>query len=173
MNHSCKSIKLAEQYEAGMSSTVVATVSRRRFLTLFTAGAASLALQACGGGNTGSGSDSSSAAQVSSVTPVTTTPTTPSTPAVPTTPAIPDPLPVAPAIAWSTVPTISFTQGVASSISVAQWLSGANGAAVAISLNAVALPPGVTFNATTRSLDYDGVGGAVTSEGHVLLANGG
>jgi hypothetical protein len=74
-------------------------------------------------------------------------------------------------VAWDTIPTLTFTQGLASSISVAQWLSGATGDAVAISLNSVELPAGVTFNAATLSFDYDGIGAPASTDGHVLLAN--
>jgi hypothetical protein len=76
-------------------------------------------------------------------------------------------------VAWGTVPDITFTQGVPSSISVAQWLASPNGAAVAISLDTASLPGGVTFNAATQSLDYDGTGTAAESGGHVLTALGG
>ena len=76
-------------------------------------------------------------------------------------------------MAWSAVPTISFTQGVAASISVAQWLQGVNASAVAITLNAVTLPAGVTFNAATNTLDYDGIGAVGSTDGHFLTATGG
>jgi hypothetical protein len=155
MKHSCKMNQLAEPRAAGMSPGTTDGVTRRRFLSFFTAGATSLALQACGGGNTGTGSG-----------------TTPPVGTAPTPTPVPTPTPTpTPPVAWDTVPTLTFTQGVASSISVAQWLSGASGAAVAISLNSVALPAGVTFNAANLSFDYDGVGAVASTAGHVLMAS--
>lgn len=158
MKHPCKLINFDEQSVSGKPSLSVPSGARRRFLTLFTAGTTSLALQACGGGNTGS---SVAAAPVAS--------------APPTTPASPGSAPVPPpsTVAWETVPDITFTQGVPSSVSLAQWLATPAGAAVAISLNPASLPPGVTFNAQGKTLNYDGAGAVAESAGHVLTASGG
>lgn len=164
MKHSRISTTLDTPHAASMSDDKRAPVTRRRFLTIFSAGATSLALQACGGG--GGSSTGTSTGPVGSDTP--STPVTPTTPTTPNTPATPTSN-----LAWGTVPTISFTQGVPGSISVAQWLTGADGAAIAISLNSAALPPGVTFNPVTKTLDYDGTGAVATTDGHVLTAIGG
>lgn len=125
-------------------------ISRRKFISFVTAGASALAIQGCGGGGS------------AAAAPVTTSPATGGT----TTPP-----PVTPAPVWSNVPALVFTQGVKSSISVAQYVSSSS-AGFVLSLNNVALPPGVTFNAAAMRFDYDGVGAAVTSDGHVLTANG-
>lgn len=121
-------------------------ISRRRFMRTLGASAAGVALTACGGGGR---------------VPVPTKPPTP-TPTPAPSPA-PNPAPV-----WSTIPTISFTEGVASSISIAGYVTDNN--ALAISKNAVALPAGVKFDAATKSFIYDGIGRVSATEGHVLTA---
>jgi hypothetical protein len=160
---------------AEMFSDSATPVNRRRFLGVLTAGATSLALQACGGGGGGGVAVNGSAA--AAVIPPAAGGTAPSTPASPTTStststSASTSTTSAATVAWAMVPTISFTQGVASSISVAQWLQGADAATVAITLNAAALPAGVTFNAATRTLDYDGVGAVGSTDGHILTATG-
>jgi hypothetical protein len=131
-----------------------ATPGRRKFITFLGASASTLALQACGGGG-------------AVASPTTTSPISGGTPT-------PDPTnpPPSPAPVWTTVPTLVFTQGVPSSISVAAYVSLAGTTALQLSLNSVTLPSGVTFNAANRSFDYDGQGGVVTTSGHVLTAAG-
>jgi hypothetical protein len=63
---------------------------------------------------------------------------------------------------WVTIPTVAFTQGVASSFSLASFVSDANGDALAITMNAVTLPAGVTFDAAAKRLVYDGIGAAAS-----------
>lgn len=75
--------------------------------------------------------------------------------------------------AWRTIPTITFTQGVAASISIAAYVSDADGDALAITKNSAALPPGVTYNATSKSLVYDGTGAVGSTSGHVFTADDG
>jgi hypothetical protein len=129
-----------------------------------------LAVQACGGG--GGGADgatpapSAPAAPTPAPTPVPVTPVV--TPPVVTQPVAPTPAPV-----WLSIPTIAFTQGVASSFSVADYITVANVAAYTLTLNGTPLPSGVTFNAATRSFDYDGRGGVGGSDGLMLTASGG
>lgn len=74
---------------------------------------------------------------------------------------------------WSTVPTLSFVQGIAASISVSQYVTDANRAALVLSLNGVVLPAGVSYNKTTQSFDYDGVGAVGGADGLVLTATQG
>lgn len=120
--------------------------SRRRFIKLLAAGATSLTVQACGGGG-------------GSTVPQGTI----------TSPLGPDPVPTNPFV-WTTVPDLTFTQGVAASISVAQYVSAPSLKSFTLSLNAVELPPGVSFNAAKRSFDYDGVGAAGSTDNHILTA---
>ena len=74
---------------------------------------------------------------------------------------------------WLTVPTITFTQGIASSISIAAYVSDPNGDAVTISKNAAALPAGVSFDAANKRFVYDGVGAVGSTTGHVLTGDDG
>jgi hypothetical protein len=71
------------------------------------------------------------------------------------------------------VATIQFTQGVASSVSIAAYVSDPNGDALTITKNAVALPAGVTFDAAGKRFVYDGVGALGSTSGHVLTADDG
>ncbi|WEF32354.1 hypothetical protein [Pseudoduganella chitinolytica] len=119
---------------------------RRSFIKLVTAGASSVVLEACGGGSGGAAGEGGS---VTSPLPVTT----------PTSPGLP---------VWSPIPTLTFVQGVPSSISIAGYVSNATNAVLALA--AGALPPGVTFNATKRSFDYDGSGAVGSADGFVLTA---
>lgn len=123
--------------------------SRRRFIKLLAAGATSLAVQACGGGG-----DGSTVPQGTVTSPIG--------------PDASPPLSATPV--WTTVPDLTFTQGVAASISVAQYVSAPYVKQFTVSLNEVALPPGVTFNATKMSFDYDGVGAAGSTDNHILTA---
>ena len=147
------------------SSADTAPLTRRRFVGLLTAGATTLAIQACGGGGGGAASAPPSTAGTGVVspsqTPNDTVGQTPNDTAGQTTP---------PAPLWSAIPTLTFTQGKASSIPVGRYVTVASTAALALSLNAIALPPGVTFNSITKSFDYDGVGAVGSTDGHVLTA---
>lgn len=138
-----------------LTTTTAVPASRRRFMKLMAAGATSLAVQACGGGGGGSSNTELLGLGPGKVT-------------TPTTPAPGTPTPVTPV--WTTVPDLQFTQGVAASISVAQYVTVADAKAFTLSLNAVALPPGVTFNAAKMSFDYDGVGAPATTTNHILTA---
>lgn len=139
--------------------------SRRSFIRYFTVGAAALAVEGCGGGGAGG------AAAVA----------TPAPSPVATAPApVPVPVPVAPVATpapatplWLSIPTIAFTQGTPSSFSVADYITAANAAALTLTLNAPALPAGVTFNAANRTFDYDGRGAVGVTDGHMLTAVGG
>jgi len=75
--------------------------------------------------------------------------------------------------AWKTVPTISFAQGVASSVSIAVYVTDPNGDALAITKNSAALPPGVTYDAANKRFDYDGLGAVGNTSGNVLTADDG
>ncbi|MYN10279.1 hypothetical protein [Pseudoduganella aquatica] len=140
---------------------------RRQFIKLMSASAATLALQACGG------SADSAAAGASLAGPAPAP--EPATPPVKTASGGSSaPSALAPASAppvWSLIPTLTFTQGVASTISISKYVKSASGGPLAIALNSVALPPGVTYNARTLSFVYDGIGAASSNDGHVLTAN--
>lgn len=166
MKHSCNSLKFTESLDAGTSRNTTGSLSRRRFITLLSAGATSLAVQACGGG--GGGDAPASASPVPPAAPAAPVPVT----ALPPAPVAPAPAP-APALAWSTVPTLVFTHGVPSTVSLKQWLTGANGTALALTLNSVPLPAGITYNSVTQSFDYDGIGAVASTDGHVLTVIGG
>ncbi len=75
--------------------------------------------------------------------------------------------------AWQTVPTIAFTQGVASGVSIAAYVSDPNGDALTITKNNVLLPAGVTYDQANKRFVYDGVGAVGSTGGHVLTANDG
>jgi hypothetical protein len=75
---------------------------------------------------------------------------------------------------WQGVPTITFTQGVASNVSVAGYVSDPNGDALAITLSPPGLlPPGVTYDAGNKRFVYDGVGAVGLTSGNVLVADDG
>jgi hypothetical protein len=116
--------------------------SRRRFMCTLGMGAAALAATACGGGGALSSDGGAPAPGAPSKT-IT-------------------------ALGWYTVPTITFTEGVAASISIAGYVS--NAGSVEIAKNSAALPPGVTYDAGTKSFLYDGVGAVGYTDGHVLTA---
>jgi hypothetical protein len=116
-------------------------MSRRRFMRNLGASAAAVTLTACGG---------SGKVPVPSPTPA------------------PAPAPANPPPVWSAIPPITFTEGVAATISIAGYVTDNN--ALTISKNAAALPPGVRFDAASKSFIYDGIGRASVTEGHVLTA---
>jgi len=120
---------------------------RRAFLRAVTTTTAALAVGACGG-PMDSGADSGSGGP--GVNPASNLP------------------PV-----WQPVATIQFTQGVASSISIAAYVSDPNGDALTITKNAVALPAGVIFDAAGKRFVYDGAGALGSTSGHVLTADDG
>ena len=74
---------------------------------------------------------------------------------------------------WQGVPTITFTQGVASSVSIAGYVTDPNGDALTITLSSAALPPGVTYDAGNKRFVYDGVGAVGLTSGNVLIADDG
>jgi hypothetical protein len=121
--------------------------NRRAFLSALTATTAALAVGACGGpmdSGAGSGSGGPGVNPASNLPPV-----------------------------WQTVATIQFTQGVASSVSIAAYVSDPNGDALTITKNTAALPAGVTYDAAGKRFAYDGVGALGSTSGHVLTANDG
>ena len=74
---------------------------------------------------------------------------------------------------WQGVPDVTFTQGVAASVSIASFVSDADAHALVITLNNVPLPDGVTFDAAGKRFVYDGAGAAGSTSGHVLTADDG
>ncbi|TFW17152.1 hypothetical protein E4L96_15030 [Massilia arenosa] len=140
-----------------LTTTTAVPASRRRFMKLIAAGATSLAVQACGGGGGGAASSDTELLGLG-----------PGKIKQPTNPSPGKPTPVTPV--WTTVPDLQFTQGVAASISVAQYVSVSDASAFTLSLNSVALPPGVTFNAAKMTFDYDGVGAPANTTNHILTA---
>jgi hypothetical protein len=131
---------------------------RRALLRALTTTTAALAVARCGGG----GSDATSAAPA------------PGSGPVPGPGPAPGPAPgpnVAPV--WTNIPTVQFTQGVASSFSLASFVSDANGDALAITMNAATLPAGVTFDAAGKRLVYDGNGAAASVNGVQMTADDG
>ena len=74
---------------------------------------------------------------------------------------------------WMDVPPITFTQGIASSISIAAFVVDPNNDALTITTNGMPLPPGVTYDAAGQRFVYDGVGAVGTTDGHVLTADDG
>lgn len=123
-------------------------VDRRAFLRLLTAMTAGLAVSGCYGG--------------------------PEPKASPTAgnPPPPPPPPGNRAPVWQTVPTITFTQGIASNISIAGYVTDPDGDALTISMNGL-LPAGVTFDAPNKRFVYDGVGAVGAISGIVLTADDG
>lgn len=72
-------------------------------------------------------------------------------------------------IVWATVPTITFTQGVAANRDIAQYDN--KGATDTITHVAGALPTGVTYNQALKRYEYDGAGAVAGTNGHILLAD--
>jgi hypothetical protein len=138
---------------------------RRQFIKLMSAGAAGMALQACGGG----GAAASAATTQAGPLPPAEGVLPPSTASGSSGPSALVPASTPPV--WTTVPTLTFTQGVASTISISKYVKSASGGPLAIALNNIALPPGVTYNARTLSFVYDGIGAVGSTDGHVLTAS--
>jgi hypothetical protein len=74
---------------------------------------------------------------------------------------------------WSTIPTIAFAQGIASRVSIADYVTDPDGDPVAIVKNAVTLPVGVTYDAASKSFLYDGSGPVGVSSGNILTGDDG
>ena len=74
---------------------------------------------------------------------------------------------------WQAVTTVTFTQGIASSVSIAAYVSDPNGDGLTITRNSAALPPGVTYDAGNKRFVYDGVGAVGIASGNVLTADDG
>jgi hypothetical protein len=74
---------------------------------------------------------------------------------------------------WRTIPSIAFVEGVAASVSVADYVSDPDGDSLRVVRNEIELPPGVTFDAANLRFVYDGTGAAAETEGHVLTADDG
>jgi hypothetical protein len=133
-----------------MKSTAISIeasgAKRRAFLRALTATTAALAVARCGGG----GGDSAAPGPGPAPGPATN---------------------VAPV--WVTIPTVAFTRGVASSLSLETFVSDSNGDALAITMNAVTLPAGVTFDAAGKRLVYDGAGAAASVSGVRMTADDG
>ncbi|HEV2608914.1 MAG TPA: hypothetical protein VGU61_01505 [Noviherbaspirillum sp.] len=134
-------------------------LNRRTFLRNVTITAAALVANGCGGGAGGAtlAGDNSSA---------------PPPGQSPSAPPGQSPTSNRPPV-WSVIPTITFTQGIASSFSIAAFVTDEENDALSITKNAVALPAGVTYDAATRSFIYDGIGGIASTGGHVLTASEG
>jgi hypothetical protein len=131
---------------------------RRAFLKALTTTTAALALGACGAAG---GPDD--------------TPAQPGANPNPPAPIAPGPTPPGPnrVPVWRTVPTIGFPQGVPSSISIAAYVSDPDGDALTITMNSVALPAGVTYDAANKRFVYDGVGPLGSTSGVVMTADDG
>jgi Putative Ig domain len=132
--------------EGNTTMDTVRDAERREFLRALTLTTAAWAVSGC------------------SPSPVTTTATAASAPVVPTANLPP---------VWQTVPTITFTQGVAATISISAYVSDPNGDALTITKNSVALPPGITFDSANKRFVYDGVGASGLSSGNILTADDG
>lgn len=139
-------------------------ITRRVFLRNMSMTAAAIVATACGGGS-GADSAATGVADASStpLAPVSPTQQNPSAPAVETAAASRAPV-------WNEIPTIAFTEGVASTFSIAAYVSDADSDALTILKNELALPPGVTYDPATKSFIYDGIGSAGMTSGHVLTA---
>ena len=74
---------------------------------------------------------------------------------------------------WREIPHLQFAEGVASSISIAAFVSDADGDMFSITKNEAALPPGVTYDAAGQRFVYDGIGAPGTTDDHVLTADDG
>src|SRR5690349_23626514 len=74
---------------------------------------------------------------------------------------------------WSPVPSFVFAQGIASSISVADYVTDADGDALTINMSAGSLPTGATYDAANKRVVYDGTGPIGSSAGNILTADDG
>ena len=129
---------------------------RRAFLKVVTTTTAALAMGGCGGGAPNSTIILAPTSQTSTANPPPGPTSTTNLPPV-----------------WQTMATIAFTQGIASSVSIAAYVSDADGDAITITKNSAALPAGVVYEAPNKRFVYDGVGAVASTSGHVLTANDG
>ncbi len=135
------------------ASTEAFDATRRAFLRVVTTTTAALAVARCGGGGSSDGTPVAAA------------------PAPGTGPAPAPGANVAPV--WAAIPTVTFTQGVAASFSLASFVSDPNGDALALTMNNVILPAGVSFDAANKRLVYNGIGAAATVGGVQMTADDG
>jgi len=75
--------------------------------------------------------------------------------------------------AWQPISAVTFTQGVAASVSIAPFLSDPNSDPLTVAINNVTLPAGVTFDAAGKRFVYDGIGALGSASGVVLTADDG
>lgn len=75
--------------------------------------------------------------------------------------------------AWQTVRTITFVEGIASSVSIAAYVTDPNGDPLTINWISGALPAGVTYDAPNKRFVYDGIGAVSIGGGNVLRADDG
>lgn len=136
-------------------------ITRRIFLRNMSVTAVAIAATACGGGSAASGTTEVTEAVAGTTGAVAQQ--NQRAPAVET--AASNRAPV-----WNEIPTISFTEGVASTFSIAAFVSDDDIEALTILKNELALPPGVTYDPATKSFVYDGIGSVGTTSGHVLTA---
>jgi hypothetical protein len=127
----------------------VRSAERRAFLGVLATTTAALAMGACGGG----ASDSTAAAAPAGAPPG------------------PPPAGNVPPV-WQTVPTIAFTLGVQSFVSIAAYVSDANaGDVLTITRSGPALPAGVSYDQAGKRFFYDGIGAVGSASNQVLTAN--
>lgn len=74
---------------------------------------------------------------------------------------------------WLTVPSITFAQGVASSVSIAAYVTDPDGDPLTINMTAGTLPPGVFYDQPNKRFVYDGKGVVASTSGVVLTADDG
>ena len=148
-------------FQSGDGQALAQHITRRVFLRNMSVTAAAIVATACGGG----GSTASETAEASLAVGAggTATKQNPSSPTA-------GPNADGSAPVWNEIPTITFTQGVASTFSIAAYISDDDSAALTVLKNELALPPGVTYDPTTKSFIYDGIGSVGTTAGHVLTA---
>lgn len=166
MNHqTCQILNTCEN-----DTTREPVASRRKFFKMLSGGAAALALQGCGAGGV-------LTLTLASDAPATPAPTTPTTPPAPTPPTVPPVTTTPPgsdaSVVWQSIPQISFTQGVPSVFSVADYITVANASLLSLTLSTSTLPVGVTFDSNARAFIYDGSGAVAATDGVVLTATAG
>ncbi len=132
-------------------------LTRRTFLRNVTVTAAALLANGCGGAG------GATLAGDNAPTPPGQSPSTP-----PGQPSSSNRPPV-----WSVIPTITFTQGIAASFSIAAFVTDEENDALSIAKNTNPLPVGVTYDAATKSFIYDGIGAVGSTGGHVMTATEG
>lgn len=136
-------------------------ITRRVFLRNMSVTAAAIVTTACGGGGNAASTSATEIAETSAGVTGASMQQRPSSPGNTTSDSPP---------VWNEIPTISFTEGVASTFSIAAFVSDDDVAALTILKNELALPPGVTYDPATKSFVYDGIGSVGATSGHVLTA---